>query len=256
MKHSDKNFDRIEDYLFGRMSEAEKKAVEDEMAENKELAADLALHKLEHRAMELLAQQELKANLDSWKEERSGAGQQEAKVVSLAARRRFLQYAAAACALLLAGFFVWFWLGKGPDDAALASRYFDETSITNRSNTSGLPATLLPALQALQNKEYDRAVDLLGNITDSNFVTSARLLQGEAYFLKKDYSEAVTSFQSVIRQGEPILDVHEAEWRLALTYLALGYKGPEFTDLLNRISNDREHSHYPNAVALKEALAK
>ena len=254
MSHSDKNFDRIEDYLFGQMSDTEKKAFNDELAQNDELKTDLALHKMEHRAMELLARQNLKANLESWKEERNAAGRQEANVVSFAQRRRFFQYAAAACALLVAGFFIWTWLGQGSNDATLASQYFKETSYSNRSDSAGLPATLLPALQALHDQKYDDAITLLENVVDSNYLTRAKLLQGEAYFLKKEYTEAVPVFQWVIQQGSPVLDVHEAEWRLALTYLAMGYKGPEFENLINRISGDADHSHNPDVKELQGAL--
>lgn len=254
MNNSDKDFDRIEDYLFGQFNEIEKRAFDIELSESGKLSSDLELHIMEHRAMELLVRQNLKANLDSWKEERVDTGQLGAKVVSLSARRRLIQYAAAACALLIAGFFVWIWAGKGGSDMALASQYFDETSITNRSGVQDLPEELVPALQKLQNKDYDQAISLLGNIADSSFVNSVKLLQGEAYFLSKDYEHAITSFQWVVQQGAPILDVHEAEWRLTLTYLAMGDKGPAFKSLLDRISSDKEHSHFPQASALKKAL--
>jgi tetratricopeptide (TPR) repeat protein len=254
MNNSDKNFDRIEDYLFGQLNETDKKTFHNELSESEKLSSDLDLHKMEHRAMELLVRQDLKANLDSWKEERVGTGQLGAKMVSLSARRRLLQYAAAACALIVAGFFVWILVGKEDSDMALASRYFDETSITNRSSDQDLPAKLVPALRELQKKDYDQAISLLANITDSNFINSVKLLQGEAYFLNKDYEHAITSFQWVIQQGAPILDVHEAEWRLTLTYLAMGDKGQAFKSLLDRISSDKEHSHFPQASALKKVL--
>ena len=77
------------------------------------------------------------------------------------------------------------------------------------------------------------------------------MLEGEAHFLKQDFPSAATAFQQAIQQGGDILDVHEAEWRLALTYLSMEEKGAPFQSLLDKIVADEHHSHHPDAIKLK-----
>ena len=146
MKNNDKNFDKIEDYLFGLMGEAEKNDFEEQLSKDEQLAADLALHQMEHRGLELMAREELQNNLNTWKSERKASGGQEAKVVSLSSRRRFFQYAAAAVVVLLAGFFVWTWGGQEPDNGAIAGNFFESTSYANRSSLPDIHPQFLPKM--------------------------------------------------------------------------------------------------------------
>ena len=58
------NFDRIEDYLFGRMTADEKTAFEAQIADNTTLSDEVEQQKLEHRAMELSVQAKLRSQAE------------------------------------------------------------------------------------------------------------------------------------------------------------------------------------------------
>lgn len=62
----EEQFDRIEAYLLGEMPMEEAQAFEQELAENPELAKELAMHRLEHDAMEVLLEQDLREQVKLW----------------------------------------------------------------------------------------------------------------------------------------------------------------------------------------------
>lgn len=253
------NFDKIEAYLFGQMSPADREAFEQELETNEDLAAELALHQLEHRSMELLAQQALQDNLNSWKEEKelevATDIKQEAKVVSFSQRRRFFQIAAAAAVLLIAGFFIWNWQPDSIDNQAIASQLFESTSSSSRSKGTGnVPPELAPGLNALLAKDYVAAVSYFDAVKDSSYLDQAMLLKGEALFQQKDFGQAAAVYQQIISASKNQLTLHEAEWHLLLTWLAADQQTAAFNALLNRIANDEGHSYQPRAIELREKL--
>ena len=78
-------FQKIEDYLFGNLSESDKQVFETEIANNETLATDVALQSLEHRAMKLAVRDDLRAQMSAWKQENLEAETttQEAKIVQM-----------------------------------------------------------------------------------------------------------------------------------------------------------------------------
>ena len=255
------NFDKIEAYLFGKMSPADREAFEQALAQDEELAAELAVHQLEHRSMELLSRQALRDNLNIWKAEKkmefAASIKQEAKIVSFSQRRRFFQIAAAASVLLLAGFFIWNWQKGTPDNQALASEFFDASSLGSRSKGTGTgnePSELAPGLNALLEGDYTAAVSFFNAVTDSTYLDQAMLLKGEALFHQKDYSNAIVVYQQVITRSKDQLAVQEAEWYLLLTWLATDRKAAGFNNLLNKIADNKGHSYQQRAVELRGKL--
>ncbi len=121
-------FDKIEDYLIGRMNEAERMAFEKQIAADEDLKMDVEFQRLEHDAMRTLNEKSLRAKMAEWetdipkqdsdrgtplvilaKDERKTGG---TKIVSLP--NRWLRYAAAASVILgvvLAGL----WFNKDPE---------------------------------------------------------------------------------------------------------------------------------------------
>ena len=250
-----KNFDRIEAYLFDQMTEEEKKQFELELAENAELANELALHRLEHRSMRMLLHTDLRANMAEWQKEKDAAATEtegSAKLVSF--RRRILAFAAAACVLLLAGFFVNRWLAA-PDFSGMADKLFEETSPTVRGSSPAAPATgLAEALVSMQQKDYAQALVQLQAVTDTSYRDLSLFLRGECHYRTGDYPAAVHDFQELIRASALPANRQKAEWYLLLTYLKTDRKGSSFNSLLQKILSEPGHAFYPEAVRLQQTL--
>ncbi len=221
MSSNTDNFDRIETYLFGQMNANDAAAFEQEAQNDKALAAELEQHKLEHRAMELLLQQELASNLTDWKAEKESLQQSEStttKVVSIGNTRKWFQIAAAASVALMLGFFVrsFFFTGDIASDQ-LAMEQFG----SNVPSVRGEKLPLDAVYDLMGQKKYQQAIDMISSGTIVADAPVLADLRGECQFLLKDYAAAALTYTQLLTMPALASDLREnAEWRLALSYLA------------------------------------
>jgi len=104
-------FDDIEAYLTGQLSAAEKGAFEKRLTEDKELAQAFALQKLEHEAMEVIVERELRNAMTAWADnppvspflEEKDLPREKGKIIPLKATnwRKYLWIAAGILVLFL-----------------------------------------------------------------------------------------------------------------------------------------------------------
>lgn len=66
MKYEEKVFDKIEDYLKGKLSSEEKETFEKEMETDHSLKEMVDLHRFEHEAMEYIVQEDLRQRIKDW----------------------------------------------------------------------------------------------------------------------------------------------------------------------------------------------
>lgn len=258
MNSQNTNFDRIEAYLFGQMSAEENAAFEREVAGNPELAAELEQQRLEHRAMELMLRDELKANLQSWKAEKEAlaapASDTGAKVVSMGSNRRLLyRIAAAASVLLIIGFFSrQFFAGANHEQLAL--QYFEGSESGYRGDGTFHP--LDPVYDAMNRQNWHAALLALDQLPAGRggFRNTMLQLRAECQFHLKDYAGAITTFENLLAVHPPAEIREKAEWDLLMAYLAEGKHPSEQKRLLNQLIEDTGHPYHGKAVELKGAL--
>lgn len=245
------NFDRIEAYLFGQMTAEESAEFEQAIAADAALAAEVEQQRLEHRAMELLLREELKANLDSWKAEKesaAAAGESGAKVVSIGSNRHLLfRIAAAAAVLLVVGFFSR-QLFFGVNEEQLAMSYFESSGIASRGDDAD---PLSPVYEAMGRQDWRAALAALDGVQAPAFRQTTLQLRGECHFRLKEYTAAATAFRQLLDAG-PTPDLkNQVEWQLLLSYVAEGKHPNEQKSLLERIAGDGEHSYQEEAKELR-----
>ena len=253
MNSQNTNFDRIEAYLFGQMSAEENAGFEREIAENADLAAEVEHQRLEHRAMELLLREELRANLNTWKAEKealaapaAGTG---AKVVSMGSNRRLLyRIAAAASVLLIIGFFSrQFFAGANHEQLAL--QYFAGSETGYRGDGPANP--LDPVYDAMNRQDWRAALGALDRVSTADYRMTALQLRGECQFRLKEYTASVTTFETLLA-ANPAAEIREqAEWDLLMAYLAEGKHKAEQERLLMQLVEDAGHPYQEKAVELK-----
>jgi tetratricopeptide (TPR) repeat protein len=246
------NFDRIEAFLFGQTTAEEAQNLEQEVAQDDALAAEIRRQELEHRAMELMVQADLRSQMAAWKTEKA-VEQPAAQVVQMKASRSvFYRIAAAATVTLVLGFFARN-LFFGDNAESLALRSLEESGVSARS---GGPATALDAVYAaMERHDYRAALDQLNNLalSDNNRQTAA-LLRGESQLRLKEYSAAATTLQQMLQSG-PSDDLREkAEWLLLVTYVADGQHTAEANVLFAKILGDDGHPFGVSAQRLKDGV--
>lgn len=232
------NFDRIEAYLFGQMTQDETTNFEQEIAQNNDLALEVENQRLEHRAMELMLREELQANLQFWKVEKDQEATAEpgSKTVSINRSRRLMyRLSIAACILLIAGFFSRQFFASSPDYEAIAMDGFGYSETTSRGTTND---PLAPVFQSMKSKNYREALTQLGQIPGDYQKLTVLNLRGECSFYLKEYDQAIANYQQIL-QANPDGDLREkAEWRTLLCMVAKGEKGAALDNLLEKVISE------------------
>ena len=240
MENNSPNFDRIEAYLLGQMPPEEATRFEQEMAADQSLAAEVGQQQLEHRAMELLLREELQSQMQQWKEEKeqeeAGVGTG-AKVVPMNTSRRLIfRLAAAASVALLIGFFSRQFFFSPTDYESLAMENFGSSSVNMRGDKQNI---LSPAYQAMNDKDYQKALMQLDLLPGGYQPLTVLNLRGECHFYLHQYQQSAASYQQILQSASADGDLREkAEWRLLMSYVAAKDRQAEVDSLLNKVMGE------------------
>lgn len=259
---SPENQDRIDAYLFGKLNPEEKNAFEMELQVDEQLRHNLAIHTLEHNAMKLALQDQLKTQMKAWQETslnnlapESGIGEEK--------KIRYLNWrnlSIAASVLLILGFFCQRWTQANFSNIALLNEgNFNSVAILRAANLQQtipgrrdavVPIEVLYA--AINDKNFQKADQLLQQIDTTNY--SLAMARASVAFGLKDYSTAIDNLQIAIQQPDAnTLGRQEAEWQLAMMYLAAGQESTAITKL-KQIASKPNHDYQSNAVQMLKKL--
>lgn len=247
---NENNQNKIEDYLYGRMTPGEKESFEQAIKDDNELLKAVETQKLEQAALKLLSQDMLRAEMANWKREKNNEVVEKAP----AKIRRLSPYrlAIAASILLLVGIPFW-WANQHFSNAAIASSALGiRTSATDRSNISS-NNPILPVLDLMKEKRYDEAISELQVLMDSPYQEEAKLILGELYTSRGQYTEAATLYSDLSTQSSDISIRQKSEWLLANTLLASGAT-ERAERLFQRIATDSSHQHQAEAQEVMNQL--
>lgn len=260
-------FDAIDDFLLGKMNDINKQDFEKEMLSNPDLAASVAVHQLERRAVQLDMRDNLRAEMAKWRAEKKTAettegdavetpvvalSPEKGKVVPLS--RRVFQWAAAAVVLLAVGFLV----SIPPKQSGLKiiqkGNFYDEPSFGQKGTTdTSFIASAEKTIE--QQKDYKKALSILEQVRDTSFKIQTQSLELKAHCHYKlgDFVAAASDWQKVINQGD-LYHKQTAEWHWLLMKLAANQRDAAFDNLLKQIEGDAQHNHQSEAVRLRKML--
>lgn len=306
MEWNEQIWQKIEDYLKGKLPSDEASGFEADIRNNPELAEMVDLYKLQEDGIELLVEKDLKEKLNQWET----APPETPPGSSGFFFRWWILGVLLLCGLVLV---VWMWPGTEGDNLAApdgteaefqqeespsnASDIPDETvdpSDSEEDNSSDQPnredetiekqtppATdygpiamanyeppgflrqvrgdksipkndLDQAIAAFQEKDFGGCIRILapklGNITKQEKQTLAH-----AYFASGQYDRASSLFGEL--KEEETFNPDEPEWYLLLS-LAANYEKnkTEVDSMISKISREKEHGFYSNAIDLKSQL--
>jgi len=251
-------FDQLEAYAEGRMPEAERAAFEAELADSAELRQALQHYRLSRETVEQGIEDNLRGQLETWAAEEAGyiapmEVRPKARIVAM--RPQWIRLAAAACVVLMAGWFLLQWAGRGYTDHALYSANYELPRASDlRSGTAG-ENPLEAGYKTLENKDFQAAVNYFKTIEPENErYGEAQFYLGHAALQLKQYNLAIEAFETTIRQNEAKFR-EDAEWNLTLTYVAAHRtKDMAFKNLLAFLINTPGHAYHRQAFELEKKL--
>jgi len=259
-----KNFDKIEAYLAGEMSEAEAKA-------DSTLAEDIEVHQIAHNAMEILVEDDLRNQFKAWQSEETTAAPSsatESKVVSMSpkatsrtarttsqpAKRRslFPRLAAAASVALLLGFFTFQYSNNSSSIDGSYTEYMMPTSVRSADGAATTP--LATGLEAYAATDYAKAIEVYKTIPTTNErYNEAQYYLAHSYYKNNNFSEAIAQFGKVTKAGDARYK-EQAEWYQLLSFVANKQQDASFDALLNKLLTDGKHSYHAKAQELNSDL--
>lgn len=252
-------FNQIEAYLSGEMNETEATAFDKEVATNKELAAAVDRHLLAHDAIEVMIEDNLRAEMKDWsaaanKNKEANIHQiGQKKGSSGKVRRLVYRLAAAASVALVVGFFGLQFSNTNYSNTALSTGAYNfDLSATRSTNTAQNP--LAKGLKAYENADYAAAIQFFQNIPTANLqYNEAQYYLGHSLYQNKDYGQSINTFQKVVSTND-LRYKEAAEWYQVVNYVAVKKEGNDLTTLLNQLVRDEGHPYHKNAVELDTKL--
>lgn len=246
---SAEQYDQIEAYLFGQMDDTQRQAFEAELQQNGELAAELALHRLEHHSMQLTLENDFRQQMQGWHEEikqEAPVIAPETRVVSIR-RLSWRNLAVAASILLVLGFVGQRWVAANYGNTALlGDEDYASFVIRNGKVSSGVSA----ANGALASKNYQQVFSILDQIDTTNYDTE--ILRAGASYGLKDYRATARYLQSAAQYAAP-LEKQELDWKLAMLYINVN-DDEQAKVVLSKIIDDPNHDYHGDAISTLNKL--
>jgi hypothetical protein len=242
---NNKDFDLIDKYMAGELSDAEMQRFDKRLAEDEDLAKEFQRHQSAHKALDFMVAQNLKAQLQEMEEA--------SKVISLRRRRRtrLTIVSVAASVLVLVGAFFVIFPQDNLSNAELATAYYEVPDYGTRGHAEVSPegSPLAAGISALQNNAFEAAITQLGEVeaTDPDYLVAQYFL-GHAFYADAQYDRAQQSF-SIVGNSNDLRYAEEAQWYELLSCLA---QNDECLEQLNRLLEDENHAFHAEAEEIEQ----
>ena len=234
MENSDALLQKIESYFSDNMSEKERKSFEQEISRDTELAAEVALFRQSHEAIQVFAETKLKNRLKKRYYEETPA-----KPVRRLFRQPWAMVAAASvCLLIAASIWIFFPKNSSPlsPEELFQTYYKPNSAIAHRGDDN-------PVIEAVNeaylNEDYEKVIQLIGKLSPDSIGDRAPyifMLLGSSYLAHREPEEAISAFDKV-QEGSAYQ--WKAKWYKALAVLQLG-NAVEAQPLLKDLTQSRE----------------
>lgn len=249
------DIDKIEAYVSGEMTGAERQAFEAEMAGNSALAEEVDAFRLAREAVELSISDGLRSQFQEWQETGTNTTKsEEARVVTMTPRRnlrRILAIAASVLLILTAGSF---WYANNQFSADnLAVGYYQD--IPMDLYVRGGANSMADAVAAMQAGNFTEAETFFRSIEAGNDqYFDAQYYLAHSLYLQKEYSASIETLNALKEASNNNLK-EDGAWLKVLNYLELGQtKDETFQNILSGMLEDEGHTHHSDAVELKNKL--
>ncbi|MBK7407785.1 MAG: tetratricopeptide repeat protein [Saprospirales bacterium] len=211
----EKYFDQLDAYHYGRLTGAEKEALESRLQSDPEWKEAWNLYRLSLAALELQQDATVRKTLEKIQQEKG-------RITPL---NRRLMAVAAAVILIVCMTGSWWYAWENYTNQALYQANYSVPAEMNPARMGAGEAastTLDRGLEAFQNKETEQAVEILETISPDNpEYENARFALGQI-FLQTGKAEKAIQYLSPLTGSASTALAAKAEWYMALTLLQSG----------------------------------
>lgn len=247
----DKWFEKIEDYLNGKMDNEEKALFEKALASDKELASVFNVYRTIESDMQAnenerfdLNKNALKQSLEALNEKYFESEQDESlQPVKTFNLYRFLTTIAASVMVVLVAYFIVSQVVQSPQN--LARRYIGAHLMELQGQQLDASQDSLEiGIQAYNNEDYEKALICFQDVYKRNpGITEAKKNIGLVYLATKQYDKAIVEFDQLIAMPE--LYTNPGRFLKALTLMRRNKKGDkeEARQLLEQVVREKSEGY-------------
>lgn len=214
----EKTYQKIEDYLQGKLSESDIILFEKELEENKDLRVEFNLHKSIHEDMSSDVMS-LKQKLDEIKVlDSDNSKRSNPRILSF-----IIRYGSIAAVLILAVVFLPNILKSDLSPDVIYNNNYEvyAMALNQRSNTSIENNNVLNrAIQNYLDKDYSQASENFKIVYAMEADDLYLLYAGNSFQAEGDYNSAIEIFDGIIENGNPQI-IQQAQWYKALCLIKL-----------------------------------
>ena len=238
----------IERYLMERMSEAERQAFEQRLAEDAALAKQLKLERAIILGIADHSSRDVERKLDEIR--------QEYEQMRLQRRRRNLLIWLVVMGLLLLGSMYFFWPESQEDtpDGTLYAQYYERPVISLVRRSSDPDSLRFVIDQYYYNEQFGSLLRTTEALASDQATSEILLAAGIAAMELNQFDRALDYFNRITQKRSVRFGNH-ALWYSALCYLVMD-REEQALPLLHQIALDAENDHYGEANRLAKALGK
>ena len=242
------NYELIENYFEGKLSEEEKASVDSLLLSNSDFKDEFELYKNIVSGIKEAGKEHLKNKLKEADIELDSAS----IVIERGEGNSYLKiFAVAASVVLIIGVSIFYFFIKSPDYSALATKFYE-------------PEKGLPVEMGITNNPMDKVMndfnkgDFIGAKGKLEKIPAVNSNDTISYFLGvvsyelKDYKEAIADFKRVNTTSN-YLD--KSQYRLVLCYLKTSKKD-EALNGINEALQNKENKFYDKLLELRTELTK
>jgi len=211
----EKDIERIDRFLRGEMDKAEAQAFEQALSDNPELQKKMKMQQELVSYIDLMGDQEVLANIR--KAEDTYRSQNKRDIKKMPWLRPFLIAASLVLLLLTA----WWLLRPSGDPDTLYANYYQAYELSFSSRDAGNTENLLAASTAYNSKDYSQALTGFQSLPAKMQTSKVKLAMGISYMELAEFEEAKSLFDQIISLQDPLF-LDQALWYKGLSLLKQG----------------------------------
>lgn len=248
MSNNNNNFDKIDDFIMGKLESEELKSFEFELSNNDALSAAVTQQRKLFDGIRNAGRREFVADLKVIHEKVVTEKKRTAKIINFN-WRQLLVVASTMCILLVSW---WLFTDTSSDAQSIFADNYEPFALNQNLRNFGQEEEMIQAAEYYRNKNYNESLPLLQKIDSNESSSSIKMAIAISYFENKDTEKALEILNDIIVSKDPFLS-DLAHWYSALFKLQ-NRQNEEAKSHLEYLSSSLDKDKHLDAKKILEKL--
>jgi len=219
MSESKNNFEKIDDFIMGKLKGEELNSFNLELASNEELSAAVEQRNKLYHGIREAGRKEFVADLKEIHKDVIGSKQKPSKVIKFNWRPLLM----VASTLLVVITSWWLWSGNENDPNSLFASNYEPYALNQNLRDDSGSEDFVEGAKLYREKNYAESLPIFQKLAEKNNSPSLKMAIAISHFENDNTPRAIETLQEIIASEDPFLS-DLANWYSALFYIKLDEK--------------------------------